>query len=270
MRPKFDPTQEQVAIRDEYLGGEHLITEALAGTGKTSTLVILGLATPDETIKFLAYNKSVALDAQAKFSRNVECRTAHSYAFRAVGVKYQDRLNGNRMTAKQQASILGIKERFTINDDYGLYLKPKTLAWLTRETVKRFCYSGDYKIGKHHVKIATGAEAVADDLRTFLLPYAIRYWEDLQLPTAGKLPFQHDDYLKMWQLRRPKLEADAIFYDEAQDANPCNTAVVLGQKNAQLIAVGDRNQAIYGWRGAEDAMETWPAEKRMYLTKSFR
>jgi hypothetical protein len=59
-------------------------------------------------------------------------------------------------------------------------------------------------------------------------------------------------------------------FDEAQDANPVTAAVVQNQRDLQLIAVGDSCQAIYGWRGAVDAVATWPRGQRLQLSRSFR
>ena len=84
------------------------------------------------------------------------------------------------------------------------------------------------------------------------------------------LPFRHDHYLKLWQLTRPRIGADYLMFDEAQDANPVIVAVVQDQSVLQKVAVGDSCQAIYGWRGAVDALATWPASTRLQLSCSFR
>jgi hypothetical protein len=77
--------------------------------------------------------------------------------------------------------------------------------------------------------------------------------------------------LKQWQLSQPKLTGwDVVLYDEAQDADPCISAVVARQHHAQLIAVGDSAQAIYGWRGAGDFLARIEADHRLVLTQSWR
>jgi superfamily I DNA/RNA helicase len=106
-------------------------------------------------------------------------------------------------------------------------------------------------------------------LREALPPLAARAWEDL-ISTDGQLRFDHDVYLKLWQLSGPRLPADYVLLDEAQDANPVMASIVESQTHAQLIAVGDRCQAIYGWRGAVDAMAKFPADIRLPLAQSWR
>jgi hypothetical protein len=68
----------------------------------------------------------------------------------------------------------------------------------------------------------------------------------------------------------PHLPADYVLLDEAQDANPVVAAIVDRQAHAQRILVGDRCQAIYGWRGAIDAMSRFAADQRLCLSQSFR
>ena len=74
----------------------------------------------------------------------------------------------------------------------------------------------------------------------------------------------------MWQLRGALIDADFVMFDEAQDANPVIAAIVQNQPRSQKIVVGDPCQAIYGWRGAIDAMEDWPCDARLNLRQSFR
>jgi hypothetical protein len=106
-------------------------------------------------------------------------------------------------------------------------------------------------------------------LRAELPPLSAKAWDDLT-STDGQLRFDHDVYLKLWQLSGPRLAAGYILLDEAQDANPVIAAIVENQAHAQLIAVGDRCQAIYGWRGAVDGMTAFPAQVRLPLAQSFR
>ncbi|MEE6481683.1 hypothetical protein FKM82_012932 [Ascaphus truei] len=77
-------------------------------------------------------------------------------------------------------------------------------------------------------------------------------------------------YLKLWQLRRPRLSPyDAIFVDEAQDCTPAITQVVLSQPCGKIF-VGDPHQQIYSFRGAVNALCEVPHTHIFYLTQSFR
>jgi hypothetical protein len=264
------PTAQQQAVVDACVSGAGVVIEAGAGTGKTSTLQAAAVAMGGRSGVYLAYNRVTADSARSAFPAGVECVTAHALAYRAIGWQYQRRLSRRacRMPDRVAAAVLGIEEPVRLGP--RVILSPAHLAVIALGTVERFCYSADSQLSAAHVPPVNGlGRAASADLTWHILPYAERAWYDLRIP-RGLLPFQHDHYLKMWQLTRPRIAADFIMFDEAQDANPVTAAIVQSQREAQLIAVGDSCQAIYGWRGAVDALRDWPAERRLRLTQSFR
>lgn len=104
-RMSLEATQEQRAAREVFASGADLTLVAGAGTGKTSTLMMMAEATSKHGL-YMAFNKTTADDAQRRFSGNVECRTAHSIAFGAVGWKYKHRLNAPRLPARETTRLL--------------------------------------------------------------------------------------------------------------------------------------------------------------------
>jgi hypothetical protein len=260
------PTDEQQAIIDAAATGADLTIEAGAGTGKTSTLKMLATRAGQRRGVYLAYNKAIATDAAKSFPSGVVCRTAHSFAFGAVGRKYAHRLNGPRVPARETAIIMGIREPVKVGE---VMLAPQQLARLATETIQRFCYSADEQITRTHVPLVPGLDRPGQvELARYLVPVAQRAWDtDLTRPD-GQLRFTHDVYLKIWAMSGPQLPGDYVLLDEAQDANPAVAALVEAQQ-AQRILVGDRCQAIYGWRGAVDAMATFSGQ-RCQLSQSFR
>lgn len=259
------PTQEQASIISVCVAGGNLVIEAGAGTGKTSTLRMAATLMRGRGL-YVAFNRAIAGDARKSFPKSVTCATAHSLAFRAVGHAYKPRLDGPRLPAQQSAALLGITSGFVVEKKT---IDPVQLARLALDAVGRWCRTADDALALEHVPPVNGVEgAAAAELAAAVLPYAVAAWDDLKRPD-GKLRFVHDHYLKMWALTRPQLDADYILFDEAQDADPLIASVVQAQR-CQLIAVGDECQAIYGWRGAVDALATWPATDRLYLSQSWR
>jgi superfamily I DNA/RNA helicase len=264
----FTPTSEQQDIIDAFLTGGNMVVEAGAGTGKTSTLKLLAAAKPSERGVYLAYNKSIQTEAEQSFPSTVQCRTAHSFAFREFGVKFKHRLNGPRITSRDVANILGITQGIGSDDTY---LNQTKLARLVMDTVRNFCYSDYDTPSKYQVPHVPGTEDYRDDLVAMIVPLAVKAWADI-CNQNGRLKFEHDHYLKMWALSEPVLEVGDngfVMLDEAQDANPVIAQVVNSQP-CQKIMVGDRCQAIYGWRGAVDAMSDFECDHRLMLSKSFR
>ncbi|MEQ7125341.1 UvrD-helicase domain-containing protein [Actinopolymorpha sp. B11F2] len=263
------PTGEQQAAIEGFTSGGHMILEAGAGSGKTTTLKMLAGQAPSRRGVYLAFNKAVAVEAGRSFPRNVQCATAHSLAFRTVGRQFKHRLNGRRVRGRETARILGVNEPFRISD--LLMLAPAQVARIAMETVTRFCYSADVEPGPQHVPAVTGVDedAVRRELVKVVVPFARNAWADLT-SVDGRLRFSHDVYLKVWQLSGPRLDVDFVLLDEAQDSNPVVVDMFNRQQNAQRVLVGDANQAIYGWRGAVDAMATFDADHHLYLSQSFR
>lgn len=261
----LEPTAEQKAAREVFAAGRDLALVAGAGTGKTSTLVLMGQSTHRRGL-YVAFNKAIAEDAKKRFGPNVECRTAHSLAFQAVGRRYRERINRSaRLPALQTARRLGIRQDLPVN---STRISVKHQARLVMGMVRRFCYTTDRQLMARHLELVNGLDAGGQDfVARELLPYAVRAWEDLGDP-GGELRFEHDHYMKMWAMTSPVLGADFVLLDEAQDTNPVLEEVFLSQ-SAQRICVGDPAQQIYAWRAAKDVMSAFPAE-HLELTQSFR
>lgn len=122
----YPPTKEQRRIISAIMTGKSVIVRALAGTGKTSTLKLaaqrLLREKPDAKIVYVAFNKSVEVEASSKMPRNVEARTADSIAFQSdvnanLKKKYTAQKNGEvtpPATNKEIAEALDIPEEFRV------------------------------------------------------------------------------------------------------------------------------------------------------------
>ncbi|MFG2662279.1 UvrD-helicase domain-containing protein [Streptomyces sp. NPDC048425] len=258
-------TEEQAAARDSFASGNDLALVAGAGTGKTSTLVMMGAASRRRGM-YIAFNKPIAQEARTRFADNVYCSTSHGLAYRALGGRFKARLDASRhMPLWRTAQLLGIDRDLALG---SRRLKPTTLAHQVMEMVRHFCYSTDQQVAARHLGTVNGLDDQSQQfLAGVLLPRARWAWNDVCSPN-GTLPFKHDHYLKMWALTRPRLHTDYILLDEAQDTNPVLEEVFLAQ-DAQRVCVGDPSQEIYEWRHAKDIMSGFPGQ-RMELTQSFR
>ncbi|MFD7817650.1 UvrD-helicase domain-containing protein [Streptomyces sp. NPDC059785] len=264
----MNATEEQTAAADAFRAGDHLALQAGAGTGKTTTLSLLADTTRLRG-RYLAYNRAIAQDARARFPRSVQCKTAHALAYAAVGHHYTQRLNAPRRPAWQTGHALGITSPLRLGDRD---LSPRILSYAMLRTVIRFCQSADPQITDGHVPRLRGLEddGFHGELAEYIVPFAARAWDDLQHPDEGVVRFDHDHYLKIWALTDPKIDADFLLLDEAQDTNPVVEQVFLAQRgHAQLVMVGDSAQAIYHWRGARDIMTGFDGT-RLTLSRSFR
>jgi len=268
----YEPTDEQQTCIDLYRTGASMVIEAGAGTGKTAVLRMLAHATPDKRIQYVAFNKSIVSDVAGSMPSNVQANTAHSLAFAAVGRAYAKRLKSGRMRSDQIARRLDIRP---------LRLGDRTLgagylAGYVMVGIGRYCQTADAAPGTRHLPRIDviddpGEWANNNRVQDAMLDALHAAWADLTR-TDGTLPFRHDHYLKIWQLSRPTLAADVILFDEAQDASPVMAAVIAEQTHAQVVYVGDAQQAIYEFTGAVNAIAAMKAQglATAQLTLSFR
>ncbi|EPN3399775.1 3'-5' exonuclease [Escherichia coli] len=243
------PTAEQQAVINWQ--GQRLVVRAFADTGKTATLVAYAQARPERRMLYIAFNRSVREEAQARFPVNVCCRTAHQLAWPEFGRHYSHRL----------VPSLGI------TDIAGaLSLRQWPLAAAVRETLQAFMNSADTTLSEVHVRARPPLRAAE------VLPLAVRLWQRM-CDRSDDFPVVHDLYLKLYQLSQPDLSAkyDEILFDEAQDASPVISDLVLRHRGT-LVMVGDPHQQIYRFRGAVDALNTpsLATADRLWLTGSFR
>jgi hypothetical protein len=250
--------------------------EAGAGSGKTTTLKMISEAIPESSL-YVAFNKVTAVEATEKFPRHVNCKTTHSIAYAKYGKRLQDKLKrptgGYKNVAFTGTEIARFYKVGCIIDDMGIIVTTENAIGLfVRLTVERFEQSADSTIKEKHLPKLDMDKTLKADPKSgeYVLRLAKKLWEDRIDPTTDVLA-THDTYLKQFQLSKPNLGYKVIYLDEAQDSTPCVLDIVMSQEayGTKIILVGDRKQAIYGWRGAINAMQRIEGHSE-YLTQSFR
>lgn len=285
---QYPPTAEQQAAIDIFATGQDMVIEAGAGTGKTSTLVFLAEhgARHGRRGQFLAFNKGIVEESKGRFPGSCDARTIHSLAFRAVmGSRpaLKNRLNSKRLPRSTEARILDIQD-IAIQVGIGQFrqnkrLRAELLVAYVMQGVERFCQSDSPEIEAWHFPTIEGIDEIDDRgshrgsnnrrLAKDLVPAMERAWADLT-SDIGRLRFTHSVYLKLWELSSPVVGTDYILFDEAQDVSGVMRSIVLQQQGrSQLVFVGDSQQEIYGFTGAQNAM-SYLEGPRTYLTQSFR
>lgn len=257
-------TDEQKQCVETARCGKDLKIKAFAGSGKTSTLVAIAKELPGKGL-YLAYNKAIQTDAARKFPSHVDCKTAHSIAYRATAYQIKDRV--------RTLSIFDITRYVDIKRIYGY--EENDIAFLVLKLLRVFVNSDSNKID-HQFRLSRVFEEVAGNngeetraIINYVIERAAEYWEACT-ERGSTLPIEHDFYLKMYQLSNPDLSNvyDFILFDECQDANPVLLDILLKQR-CQKIYVGDEHQQIYSWRGSINSFAKLGGEV-CYLSRSFR
>ncbi|WP_279176521.1 UvrD-helicase domain-containing protein [Campylobacter insulaenigrae] len=240
-----------------------LLVNAYAGTGKTSTLVQFCKHRIEYKILYLSYNSSMRKEAEEKFKnlKNVSVKTMHSLAYETLKMSdHQSRL-GN---------IRALDITYLFND---LNISYKNMyANIALKLIRKFCNS-NLDIENFIKDFYNNPEeySLNDNMRKYMKTFIKELWNEIK--TNLDLNYEHDFYLKEYQLSKPKLDYDFILVDEAQDINPCVIDIVLNQQHAKKVFIGDTYQSIYKFRGAENSLSFLSKKeksKTLYLTQSFR
>lgn len=264
------PTEEQIRIVDRSKKGEDFKIMAFAGAGKTTTLKMISENTNSKNGLYLAFNKRLADEAKTKFSKNVQCSTFHSFAFRNSPNWLKEKLKRPLLLPFHIANSFNLRNINFINDNQKISLTPNQQASLIIKTVTDFC---DYSNEKISYKNVLGVipehfpSSIHNDIADYIVKYAHELWCDLTSQN-GNFSINHNHYFKHWCLQKPILNFDYLLVDESQDLSATQFKLVM-QQPMQKICCGDSSQQIYAWRNAINSMQSLPFLSE-YLTQSFR
>ena len=257
------PTQEQQTVLD---APERLIKiNARAGTGKTSTLLMLAKKHANSRILYLVYNKKAQTEARSTFPGNVTVHTVHSLAYRSTPSKRHQR-GWKPIVDFTPAGLLPEFEEF---NDQQHELASMSYNFLT------------YYLNFPMNDIEKAAEQFADrhlsktmnELFKPAVPAIIDTFKKLFESWRERGECVHDYYLKLFHKTGNFLhqvnQYDIILVDEGQDLSPIMSDV-LSKCDKKVILVGDPHQQIYRFRYAVDAMQTHSSDVNLELSMSFR
>lgn len=247
----------------------HLIIEARAGTGKTTTLIeglrvmrgqkskfkpssqqkdiweSMVLSKDAKTICFAAFNKSIATELQERVPEGCNAMTMHSMGFKAIRKQFDNIEMNNFRVDDIILNILGFDGHYDCNKRFpGLLKATKNIVSLckmnlidgTNESdLWELCHRHDIDLNGESRKVFDLIPQVLDQCKQVDQDHKIDFNDMIWLPVILKLP------VFKYQL---------LLVDECQDLNRCqqSLAMMAGQR---LILVGDTKQAIYGFAGAD-------------------
>ncbi|WP_276958840.1 UvrD-helicase domain-containing protein [Ferrimicrobium acidiphilum] len=266
---------EQQAILDAGVSGHNriLAINALAGTGKTNTLTLLAKGPLAKTnIHYITFNARAATDARKRFGSNTIASTAHSLAWQSrcpgttspMSAIFASRLvHGGLYGALVQVSEneTRLRQSFT---NVSRALRLDRSGWRggispVLQVIDEFTKSPDLEISTRHIPkpIQTLAKRMhATSHLDVLIREAQRLWER-QIDPQSTMPVSHSVYLKLASLDPEPIDAEVVFFDEAQDASAPMLRILEAHagRGGRLVLVGDKYQHIYGWAGAMNAID---------------
>lgn len=207
-------TRQQAVVDSEEPA---LLVNAVAGSGKTATL--MELAKDYDNGLYVAFNKAIVADVIDKLPLGWSCKT-----FNALG--------------------LAITRQYL----------PK--ARVNFNKYKQADFNKAVNLAQHHMsmngsptKDSWGKTADRFSLSRTLIPEAVSI---LQAGKANTKQISGEDMLQYpidngWKTDH----YDIVLVDECQDLNPQQIAFLACIPTDRIVFVGDRNQAIYGFRGSD-------------------
>lgn len=240
----FTPSPYQAAIFEAVQNGRgHLVVEAVAGSGKTTTIVrCLALTRPDQSVAFVAFNKRIAEELKARAPRHVHVSTLHSLGYANIRQAWGAVVVDEKKVSRIVKTIL--ETRFSPDEQERLLDQVHTIVRLVG--LRKNTLSADYKqiadtycCGDLNGEEAAIFEIAAQAFEQSNADHAIIDYDDMiYYPAVGAVACRRFDW---------------FFVDETQDLNKAQIEFVLRSvnKSGRVVAVGDRYQSIYGFRGAD-------------------
>lgn len=253
----------------------HVMVSAYAGTGKTTTLiealnVLLGngskLIPSDQqkavwdaiclekpsSVRFVAFNKSIASELQRRVPQGVEAATLHSFGCKII--RADQRFKGHKVnewkTVNSLERITGIeyKKMFEAKIPVMVVRNLVSLAKLGLVDMNNPAINDELEaIVEHHQMDVPG------NIQT-VFGYVVACLKDAivchgKSGTMTEIDFDDMIWLPIaMDLHIQKV--DLLLIDERQDTNACQQELAYRMAH-RLVCVGDNKQAIYGFAGAD-------------------
>jgi len=254
MPSDWTPSKHQRALYDWIDNGMgHAVVKAVAGSGKTSSIVRALERIPSRcSVLFVAFNKDIADELARRVPAHCQARTLNSFGVKAwfSWARSYPEVNKHK-TSNLLRSILSYAE----GDAYGAEIE--TLVALAKshgvvpagashfqglmpdcpETWKYFIerYGIAIKAQDRDRAMIRVSQVLKEGIKTSRS--VIDYDDQLYMPVIAGADFPQFDF---------------VFGDEVQDWSPVQRTMIKRalKPTGRFIGVGDENQAIYGFRGA--------------------
>jgi len=246
--------QQREAVK--YLDGPLLVL-AGAGSGKTRVItqkiayLIQDCGFTPKEIAAITFTNKAAREMQERINQllvGVNTKGLTIATFHSLGMQI----------LRQEAELLGYKKQFSILDSSDSF---KILSDILATTDKQLLRKTQWQISSWKNAFLTPDQAKinADEELTHaaakiyqIYQQTLKAYQAVDFDDLIKLPVelfeQHPLVLNKWQHKLKYL-----LIDEYQDTNACQYKLVklLTGAEGNFTAVGDDDQAIYGWRGAD-------------------
>ena len=239
-------------------GSENIAINAVAGSGKTTTIVSAcrRLKENERNVIFLAFNKLIVEELKTKLKGYAEVSTLHAFGFHVLKKFYNHpqykmfvKVDDWKYQKYVRQNVFSLSSIITPDTDaakvFGFCCNVAKLYSLARVNLIQHSDKDLSKLrdlcDEHNLMTLYDEVEVCN----ILLADAYKMPKDLVIDYTDMivLPLFHKEAIPTYKY---------VFIDECQDLNRAQRELMLcAAKNGRFIAVGDRNQAINGFAGAD-------------------
>ena len=250
--PEFVPSKYQQGIFDFIQHGNgNAVINALAGSGKTSTIVNAVKLIPSTcNALFIAFNKEIVKELEKKLEgvKNVQVKTLHSLGFLMIR-----RNLGTNIEIDEYKYRTFIKKNIKQLSSADFDKMTTKLIQQYTDNVIQLCDLGRYNLAQCEkdllqVSARHDIPIIDDECDAVLnvLKWGKENTTSIDFTDMVWLPYE-------LTLNPIGLQYDYIFIDECQDLNAAQRELFLRcfRRGTRFIAVGDKKQAIYSFAGAD-------------------
>lgn len=250
--PGFVPSKYQQDIFDFIQHGNgNSVINALAGSGKTSTIVnAVKLIPPTCNALFIAFNKEIVKELEKKLEgvKNVHVKTLHSLGFLMIR-----RNLGTNIEIDEYKYRTFIKKNIKQLSSADFDKMTTKLMQQYTDNVIQLCDLGRYNLAQCEkdllqVSARHDIPIIDDECNAVLnvMKWGRENTTSIDFTDMVWLPYE-------LTLNSIGLQYDYIFIDECQDLNAAQRELFLRcfRRGTRFIAVGDKKQAIYSFAGAD-------------------
>lgn len=221
---------------------QHLIVSAVAGSGKTTTIIEAARRLPDyASTAMVAFNKAIQQEFEARLSllgkNSVTAKTYHALGLDAVKAS---RLY--RPKVEQSKAVFLLKRHY----DYV----PHSQKMAAAKAWEMLRYNLLEPSPGHFAAIVAAYEIPVQEQWADIVYQMVVWLSQVWLGELSMIDYADMIYLPVADDRIRPRKYDFVFADEVQDTNAAELALLEMSTGGKFIGVGDRRQAIYGFAGA--------------------
>ena len=283
---QFVPSPQQTAIFHHVSDprGGNAIVEAVAGAGKTTTLVKACELMTGGRIALIAYNTKMAKELRERTGHmpQVWSKTFHAFGMNALNFRFKNgavRLQDpdDKKVRKLIDEFIETKGRKDLTEVATTVAKVVSMA---KQRGIGVCFpdvDAEWLTMIDWFDLASDLPEGYEDRMDIVVKFSryILKLSNRRAQETGAIDFDDMVYLPLvWNMRLTQFAW--VLVDEAQDSNPTRREMAkrMLAPGGRLIAVGDPHQAIYGFSGADnDALDQIRHEfraKTLPLTVTYR